>query len=66
LDRAVVNYAARMLAREGESVRAVRGVFAEGAPVFPGSAIMNRAHVQIAVRDASLIESIELLGAEGR
>jgi len=54
------------LAREGQIVRAVRGVFAEGASVFPGSAIMDRAHVQIAVRDASLIETIGLLGAEGR
>jgi hypothetical protein len=65
LDRAVVNYAVSTLAREGKIVRTVRGVFAEGAPVFPGSAIMNRAHIQIAVRDASLIESIELLGTEG-
>jgi hypothetical protein len=66
LDRAVVNYAVQMLAREGEQVRVVRGVFAEGVSVFPGSAIMDRAHVQIAVRDASLIEASELLVTEER
>lgn len=61
LDRAVMNYAAGLLAEQGTTIRAVRGVFAEGDPVFPQSAILNRAHVQIAVRDGSLIESSELL-----
>ncbi len=65
LDRAVVNYAVRFAAdRRSMVVRAVRGVFGEGAPVFPGSAILNRAHVQIAVRDTSLIEWSEILGEE--
>jgi hypothetical protein len=63
LDRVVVNYAVTLFARQGGmTVRVVRGVFAEGVPVFPGSAILNRAHVQIAVRDTSLIERSELLG----
>jgi hypothetical protein len=66
LDRAVMNYAVEMLSQDGVAVRVVRGVFAEGVPVFPGSAIMNRAHVQIAVRDASLIESAEIVTGEGR
>lgn len=56
-----MNYAAGLLAEQGTTIRAVRGVFAEGDPVFPQSAILNRAHVQIAVRDGSLIESSELL-----
>lgn len=65
LDRAVVNYAATFLAqRRGIVVRTVRGVFGEGVPIFPGSAILSRAHVQIAVRDASLIETSELLREE--
>lgn len=65
LDRAVVNYAVTFLAqRRGNVARVVRGVFGEGTPVFPGSAILNRAHVQIAVRDASLIETTELLSEE--
>ena len=63
LDRAVVNYAVDFLAqRHGNTARIVRGVFGEGNPVFPGSAILDRAHVQIAVRDASLIEASEILG----
>ena len=66
LDRAVINHAVTFLAmRRGNAARSIRGVFAEGTPVFPGSAILNRAHVQIAVRDASLIEMSELLSEEG-
>jgi hypothetical protein len=65
LDRAVVNYAVDFLAqRRGNAARAVRGVFGEGNPVFPGSAILDRARVQIAVRDASLIDISEILGEE--
>jgi hypothetical protein len=65
LDRAVVNHAVSFLAaQQGMPVRAVRGVFGGGQPVFPGSAILDRAHVQIAVRDASSIESSELLDEE--
>lgn len=33
----------------------VRGVFVEGAPVYAGSGIHEKTHVQIAVRDPSLI-----------
>jgi hypothetical protein len=58
LDRAVINYAVGVLAGQGVNIRAVRAAFAEGAPAFPGSALFDRAHVQIAVRDLSLIEKI--------
>ena len=34
----------------------VRGVFQEGGPAFPGSAIRRWSHVQIAVRNRSAIE----------
>lgn len=64
LDRAVINYAVGLLAEQGVVVRCVRGAFAEGSPVFPGSAIFDRAHVQIAVRDTSLIEASEILDDE--
>ena len=65
LDRAVINYAVTFLAQQrGMLFRAVRGVFAEGVSVFPDSAILNRAHVQIAVRDMTCIETVELLGVE--
>jgi hypothetical protein len=39
----------------------VRGAFAEGAPVFPASALFDRTHVQVAVRDPSLIEQAEII-----
>jgi hypothetical protein len=66
LDRAVVNYAVGFLAERGIVVRTVRGAFAEGNPVFPGSAILNRSHIQIAIRDQSLIETSDLLATAER
>lgn len=51
LDRYVLNYVAEGLTADGNTVRSVRAVFPEGTPLFPGSALLRRAHVQIAVRD---------------
>lgn len=51
LDREVINYAVGVLAEQGISVACVRGAFREGRPVYADSAIYDRAHVQIAVRD---------------
>ncbi len=56
LDRTVVNYVVGVLREQGVEIRAVRGAFSEGEPVFPTSALFDRAHVQVAVRDLSLIE----------
>ncbi|WP_395015308.1 hypothetical protein [Dongia sp.] len=36
----------------------VRGVFLEGGPLFPGSHIQSKTHVQIAVRDLSCIRGV--------
>lgn len=58
LDRAVINYIVGVLEQQGVTIRAVRAAFAEGAPVFPESALFDRAHVQIAVRDLSLISAL--------
>jgi hypothetical protein len=33
----------------------VRGVFIEGGEAFPGSCIMEKSHIQIAVRDPACI-----------
>jgi hypothetical protein len=60
LDRAVINYAVGILEQQQVIIRAVRAAFAEGASVFPGSALFDRAHVQIAVRDMTLIEAVWL------
>jgi len=56
LDRLVINYAVGFLAERSMNIRCVRGAFIEGKPIFPDSAIFDRAHVQIAVRDIMLIE----------
>jgi hypothetical protein len=55
LDRYVINFAVGMLGEAGIQIRAVRGAFLEGAPVFPNSFLFDRAHVQIAIRDVDLI-----------
>jgi hypothetical protein len=55
LDRNVLNYLADGLKRKGLVVRSMRAAFPEGEPLFPGSALLSRAHVQIAVRDFSAI-----------
>lgn len=55
LDRAVLNHTMGLLHRAGIGVRTVRAAFVEGKPLFPGSALWSRAHVQIAVRDAGAV-----------
>jgi hypothetical protein len=57
LDRAVINYTVEILAEQGLKIRVVQGVFREGRPIYPNSALFNLSHVQIAVRDTSFIES---------
>jgi hypothetical protein len=51
-DCAVIDYTLKYVA-EGEGVKyqAVRGVFLEGKPAFPGSKIAFKSHIQIAVKD---------------
>jgi len=61
LDCAVINYGVGYFEEQsGKKVRAVRAVFLEGSPIFPGSYLYDRAHVQIAIRDLSLIEDSRL------
>lgn len=62
LDRMLINYAAGVLADAGKPVRSVRGCFGEDArAAFPGSSLIDLTHVQIAVRDASVVGNIEAL-----
>lgn len=51
LDRLIINRTVKVLGRRGVQVRSVRTAFPEGEPLFPGSALWTKAHVQIAVRD---------------
>lgn len=59
LDCAVLNHAmaAYDAANDGDGVyfQTVRGVFVEGGPAFEGAGIHRKSHVQIAVRDPSVI-----------
>jgi hypothetical protein len=60
LDRMLINYAAGVLADQGQPVRSVRGCFGEDArAAFPGSSLFDLTHVQIAVRDAGVISAPE-------
>jgi hypothetical protein len=61
LDRDVINYAVDMLREKGLLIRSVRAAFAEGIPIFPTSALFDRSHVQIAVRDLNVIERSEIV-----
>lgn len=63
LDRHIIDlYSLRVSRQEPElAFKTVRGCFPEGEPIYPGSKILSKAHVQIAVRDASSIKSITLV-----
>ena len=66
LDREVINYCLGVLGEEDIHVRSVRAAFQEGQPAFPLSAIFNRSHVQLAVRDLEVIREtwLEKVGDE--
>lgn len=55
LDRYVLEATIRLLRGKRVHIRAVRAVFLEGKPIFEKSHLLDRAHVQIAVRDTSLV-----------
>jgi hypothetical protein len=63
LDRMVVEVTVAILERKGTPIRAVRAVFAEGAPAFPGSFLSEGFHVQVAVRDTDLIHNVNVVPA---
>jgi hypothetical protein len=59
LDCAVINYlAGRRKLRRELPFDTVRGGFGKGNPLFAGSDIQNRTHVQIAVRDRAVIKQL--------
>lgn len=55
LDCLIINEAIIYWRKKGETITAVRAAFEERGPVYPTSAFYERAHVQIAVRDLSVI-----------
>jgi hypothetical protein len=64
-DREVINHLVESRAHAGEHIRCVRAVFLEGKPTYPQSALYSLAHVQIAVRDTSLIENVRMVERAG-
>jgi hypothetical protein len=56
LDCAMINWAIAELDKVlPHPIQTVRGVFLEGEPAFPGSCVMGKSHIQIAVRDPACI-----------
>jgi len=58
-DCAVINWFCERSAEEGNPIRSVRAIFEEGDPIFEASAIRTQSHIQIAIRDPSVILEIE-------
>jgi hypothetical protein len=60
LDRLLVNYLVGVLADAGRPIRSVRGCFGEDErAAFPRSSLFDLTHVQIAVRDATVVVDLE-------
>ena len=58
-DCAVIDFTlSGLFENEGVNCQTVRGIFLEGGPAFPGSRIMLKSHIQIAVRDAHCISNL--------
>jgi hypothetical protein len=56
LDNAVINYCIEAIKeQERTEYETVRCVYTEGKPAFPGSKIMQKSHIQIAVRNPKRI-----------
>jgi hypothetical protein len=60
-DCAVINWYCERAAQETLRVRSVRAIFEERDPIFEASAIRTLSHVQLAVRDSSVILEMEEL-----
>ena len=62
LDREIIDTYCRVFALDVASpLQTVRGSFAEGAPIYPGSKILQKAHTQIAVPDTASILRVSLV-----
>ena len=61
LDCAFFNFASQVLSTQGKTLASIRAIFVEGERIFPDSAIFDLAHVQVVVKDRSLIKQSDLL-----
>lgn len=58
LDRSVINFAIKTLEESSIKISSVRAAFLEGNPVYPNSALFEKSHIQIAVREQSIIQKV--------
>ncbi|MEW4569382.1 hypothetical protein AB1L88_16075 [Tautonia sp. JC769] len=58
LDCLIINELFAYADRDGMTFQSVRCPFLEGEPAFPGSAILQESHIQIAVRDPACIVGV--------
>jgi hypothetical protein len=58
-DRATINWFCEQADEQDQHVRSVRAIFEEGEPLYETSGIRTQSHIQIAVRDPSVILEIE-------
>jgi hypothetical protein len=58
LDCAVIQHLHAIYEAEGRYFDSARGVFAEGAEIYPGSGFDAKTHVQIAVRRPDCIKGV--------
>jgi hypothetical protein len=61
LDCAFFNFASQVLSSRGKTLASIRAVFVEGESIFPDSAIFDLAHVQVVIKDRSLIKQYDLV-----
>jgi hypothetical protein len=61
LDCAFLNYTVELLASLGQMVESIRASFMEGDRLFHDSAIFDLAHVQIAIKNPKLIQTLCLV-----
>ena len=59
-----VTFMERFADRHGLPFQTVRGVFEEGRPLYPGSALRSESHLQIAVRDVRCLRVREQRGGQ--
>lgn len=64
LDRLVIDSMIDALEGDGYTIGVIRSVFLEGELIFPTSALSQKGHVQIAIRDLTLIEDSWLFNTE--
>jgi hypothetical protein len=62
LDNSVIETHCRLTVERGfRKYDSVRGCFPEGSPIYAGSKIVDKAHVQIAVRNPTCISNLRLV-----